>query len=78
MQRESRDADQARSPQNRLVSEIRAEKRREMMAPAQVSALDPILGTEDALPATHDDEVVVDDVTLLQRMYAMTALARMK
>ena len=49
-----------------------------MMAPAQVSALDPILGTEDALPATHDDEVVVDDVTLLQRMYAMTALARMK
>ena len=36
------------------------------MAPAQVSALDPILGTEDALPATHDDEVVVGDLILLQ------------
>ena len=48
------------------------------MMPAQVSTLDPILSTNDALPATHDDEVVVDDVTLLQRMYAMTALARMK
>ena len=49
-----------------------------MTTPAQVSALDPILGTEDALPATHDDEVVVDDVDLLQRMYTMIALARMK
>ena len=49
-----------------------------MMTPAQVSALDPILGTEDALPATHDDEVVVGDATLLHRMYAMTARARMK
>ena len=64
-QRESRDADQARSPQNRLVSEIRAERRREMMTPAQVSALDPILGTADALPATHNDDVVVDDVITL-------------
>ena len=39
-----------------------------MMTPAQVSALDPILGTEDALPATHKwqhDGVVVGDVTLL-------------
>ena len=49
-----------------------------MMTPAKVSALDPILGTADALPATHGDEVVVDDLTLLQRMYAMTAPARMK
>ena len=36
-----------------------------MMMPAQVSALDPILGTTDALPATHNDEVVADNVTLL-------------
>ena len=49
----------------RLVSEIRAERRREMMTPAQVSALDLILGIADALPATHDDEVVVDDVIML-------------
>ena len=35
------------------------------MTPAQVSALDPILGTEDALPATHGDEVAVGDVALL-------------
>ena len=49
-----------------------------MMTPAQVNTLDPILSTKDALPATHNDEVVVDDVDLLQRMYMMTALARMK
>ena len=36
-----------------------------MMTPAQTSALDPILGTADALPATQDDEVAVDDVIVL-------------
>ena len=78
MQRESHDADQAQSPQNRLISKIQAKRRREMMMPAQVNTLDPILSTKDALPTTHNNEVVVDDLTLLQRMYMMTVLARMK
>ena len=79
-QRESRDADQARTPQSGLVSEIRAEVAmgRKVMAPTQVGALDTILGTADAPPATQGDGVVVGDGSLLWRMYAMMSLARAK
>ena len=62
---EQTESDQAPPAQNRLATEIRAERERQRMTPAPVSALNAVLGTEDALPATQDDEVVVDDVTLL-------------
>ena len=78
---EQTESDQAPPAQNRLaivLTEIRAERKSRRMTPAQVSALKAVLGTGEALVAPQDDEVVVDDVTLLQRMYTMTALARTK
>ena len=62
---EQTESDQAPPAQNRLATEIRAEREMQRMTPAPVSALNAVLGTADALPATQDDEVVVDDVTLL-------------
>ena len=62
---EQTESDQAPPAQSRLATEIRAEWERRRMAPAQASALNAVLGTGEALAAPHDDEVVVDDVTLL-------------
>ena len=59
---------------------MRAKRGRQMMAPAQVSALDAIFGTADALPATQGDGVAFGDENRFERMtsYAMVARARAK
>ena len=62
---EQAESDQALPAQNRLATEIRAERARQRMAPAQVSALNAVLRIGEPLAAPQDDEVVVDDVTLL-------------
>ena len=58
---EQTESDQAPPAQNRLATEIRAERESRRMTPAQASTLNVVLGTGEALAAPQDDEVVVDD-----------------
>jgi hypothetical protein len=54
---EQTESDQAPPAQNRLAAEIRAERERQRMTPAQVSAFNAVLGIGQPIAAPQDDDV---------------------